>query len=121
MSVFSTDLRHPVPICLTHPLREITHTVTDSDQTFIFYHVAFEGRIKPLMKNRFCIDVNTIPRDAKSRKVGGTGSCAHLQQTANNQPQSLDFSALQWPVDTPCLIIYTSGTTGLPKVKDLCE
>ncbi|KAL6248491.1 hypothetical protein RBB50_004746 [Rhinocladiella similis] len=58
-----------VPICLTHPLQEITHTVTDSGQDFIIYHADYKARIRPLIEGRSCIDVTTIPREARPRKV----------------------------------------------------
>jgi malonyl-CoA/methylmalonyl-CoA synthetase len=58
-----------VPICLTHPLPEITHTVKDSDQDFIMYHASFQSRLETLLKDRCGINLSNISAQAKPKQV----------------------------------------------------
>ncbi|QSS51998.1 acyl-CoA synthetase [Histoplasma capsulatum var. duboisii H88] len=88
-----------VPLCTTHPTKEIIYTITDSDPSLIILHPSF-SHMKTAIREA-CPDIpffDLIPL------VASTKSLVPLPPFHASLPQS-----------RRALMIYTSGTTSNPK------
>ncbi|KAL4907176.1 hypothetical protein BDW74DRAFT_121814 [Aspergillus multicolor] len=89
-----------VPLCTSHPVKELLYTISDSDPSLIIIHPAFEKFETPLRESTadtprlFMI---LTPLNASS-----------------SPPQLPEFTPIYHP-SRRALMIYTSGTTGKPK------
>ncbi|EQL32028.1 hypothetical protein BDFG_05749 [Blastomyces dermatitidis ATCC 26199] len=89
-----------VPLCTTHPTKEIIYTITDSDPSLIILHPSFNYMKAAIQET--CPDIpffNLTPFVARS-----TESRTSLPPFHASLPQS-----------RRALMIYTSGTTSNPK------
>ncbi|PYI11830.1 acetyl-CoA synthetase-like protein [Aspergillus sclerotiicarbonarius CBS 121057] len=88
-----------VPLCTTHPVKELLYTIGDSDPSLIILHPAFEKFEAPL-------------REGISKEIPFM-SLTPFQQ--RDEPVSLpEISPVSF-LDRRALMIYTSGTTSNPK------
>ncbi|PGG97480.1 hypothetical protein GX51_07292 [Blastomyces parvus] len=88
-----------VPLCTTHPTKEIIYTVTDSDPSLIILHPSFSHMKAAIQES--CPDIpffNLTP---------------HVARTES--PTSLPPFHAAFPQSRRALMIYTSGTTSNPK------
>ncbi|OJD10834.1 hypothetical protein ACJ73_09681, partial [Blastomyces percursus] len=89
-----------VPLCTTHPTKEIIYTIADSDPSLIILHPSF-SHIKAAIQES-CPDIpffNLTP----------------LVASSTESPTSLPPFHASLPQSRRALMIYTSGTTSNPK------
>jgi len=82
-----------VPLCLTHPLPSLRHTVEDSKSTILIFSPEFESQLSPLIQEK----------KLRALKLG----------TLNKE--TLPHKLPEISLNQRALILYTSGTTNLPK------
>ncbi|KAJ6015206.1 hypothetical protein N7540_009797 [Penicillium herquei] len=87
-----------VPLCTSHPVKELLYTIGDSDPSLILIHPAFE-KIAPALREACTTDIPFMGLEPFSR----------------NESPSLPSFVPSFPLDRRALMIYTSGTTGNPK------
>ncbi|RMZ38908.1 hypothetical protein AFCA_006221 [Aspergillus flavus] len=90
-----------VPLCTTHPVKELLYTIGDSDPSLIILHPSFVHFETPLREGT----KNSIPfmdQDPFTQSVAPTAV-------------QLPLFNSQCPLDRRALMIYTSGTTSSPK------
>ncbi|EPS33005.1 hypothetical protein PDE_07966 [Penicillium oxalicum 114-2] len=87
-----------VPLCTSHPVKELLYTLHDSDPSLIIIHPTFEKIASKL-------------REALSSPVPFMG----LDPLTQNENASLPSFTPPFPLERRALIIYTSGTTSNPK------
>ncbi|KAL4777107.1 hypothetical protein BDW60DRAFT_223171 [Aspergillus nidulans var. acristatus] len=91
-----------VPLCTSHPVKELLYTIGDSDPSLIIIHPAFEKLEAPLREGT---------ADSDSPRLFMTLT----PFTQSPSPAQLpEFSPNYYP-ERRALMIYTSGTTGKPK------
>ncbi|OJK04685.1 hypothetical protein ASPACDRAFT_1877899 [Aspergillus aculeatus ATCC 16872] len=99
-----------VPLCTSHPVKELLYTIGDSDPSLIILHPTFAGTQDALLQG-LSSSSSTIP-------------FMHLtpfQQKPEPELASLAMPAFfprppaQWALTRRALMIYTSGTTANPK------
>ncbi|KAF5860213.1 hypothetical protein ETB97_001856 [Aspergillus alliaceus] len=90
-----------VPLCTTHPVKELLCTIGDSDPSLIILHPTFAHFETPLREGT----KDAIPFMALS---------PFTQSAVPTSIQLPRFSS-QCPLDGRALMIYTSGTTSSPK------
>ncbi|KKK26338.1 hypothetical protein ARAM_004254 [Aspergillus rambellii] len=95
-----------VPLCTSHPVKELLYTIGDSDPSLIILHPTFEEFLTPLRDG----DSTTSP----PRHYITLTPLSQITTGTNPPPQLPDFSPVYFP-DRRALIIYTSGTTSTPK------
>ncbi|PYH48312.1 acyl-CoA synthetase [Aspergillus saccharolyticus JOP 1030-1] len=101
-----------VPLCTSHPVKELLYTIGDSDPSLIILHPTFAGTQQALVEAGLNNEsTHPIP----------FMSLAPFQQQNEAQLASLplpEFFSLdpeQWALTRRALMIYTSGTTANPK------
>ncbi|PGH20071.1 hypothetical protein AJ80_03721 [Polytolypa hystricis UAMH7299] len=87
-----------VPMCTTHPVKELSYTISDSDPSLIILHPAFE-HLKPSLQEAY-------PSIPFLQLVPHTGREMMDSLPPFNEP---------FPLSRRALMIYTSGTTSNPK------
>ncbi|KAJ5371466.1 Malonate--CoA ligase ACSF3 [Penicillium cataractarum] len=87
-----------VPLCTSHPVKELLYTIGDSDPSLIIIHPAFE-KVAPALREAVPTEIPFIGLDPFTR---------------NENPSLPSFSP-SFPLDRRALMIYTSGTTSNPK------
>ncbi|PGH03701.1 hypothetical protein AJ79_07283 [Helicocarpus griseus UAMH5409] len=87
-----------VPLCTTHPLKELLYTITDSDPSLIILYPSFSHLKAPLQEAK-----PNIPSFDLTPFV------------ENKAPVSLPSFHVSLPLSRRALMIYTSGTTSNPK------
>ncbi|CAG8071343.1 unnamed protein product [Penicillium salamii] len=87
-----------VPLCTSHPVKELLYTVGDSDPALIIVHPHFE-KIAPAL------------RDACPANIPFMG----LEPLSRNEAPTLPTFVPPFALTRPALMIYTSGTTSNPK------
>ncbi|OQE76796.1 hypothetical protein PENNAL_c0064G02800 [Penicillium nalgiovense] len=87
-----------VPLCISHPVKELLYTVGDSDPSLIIVHPEFE-KIAPALREGCTTDIPFIGLEPFSR---------------NETPTLPSFSP-PFALSRRALMIYTSGTTSNPK------
>ncbi|GFF30256.1 acyl-CoA synthetase family member 3, mitochondrial [Aspergillus udagawae] len=90
-----------VPLCTTHPVRELLYTIDDSDPSLVILHPAFDKFNEPLRESI----TNDVPFIALQP------SHAKNDLLSSSLPTFSPVSSL----DRRALMIYTSGTTSKPK------
>ncbi|PWY66461.1 peroxisomal AMP binding enzyme [Aspergillus heteromorphus CBS 117.55] len=88
-----------VPLCTTHPVKELLYTIGDSDPSLIILHPSFEKFEAPL-------------REGISKKIPFMTLTPFQQR---QDPVTLPEISPQPFLDRRALMIYTSGTTSNPK------
>lgn len=81
-----------VPLCVSHPLRELEYVISDSGATIIIAHPNFETILRPVARSRgirFILTTEMFDATVDTLPVVG--------------------------IDRPAMILYTSGTTSKPK------
>ena len=86
-----------VPMCVTHPEKELSYVLDDSKAKILISHPKFEPVISKILKDR--PQVKHISLDDSS-----------ISQ--NNSNEELKVSTFFLPDSRGSLIVYTSGTTG---------
>ncbi|KAF9883843.1 hypothetical protein FE257_002734 [Aspergillus nanangensis] len=91
-----------VPLCTTHPVKELLYTITDSDPSLILLHPTFEKFETPL-------------RDGLAAPVPFSALEPFTQ--TDDAPSSIPLPPFSSEcfLDRRALMIYTSGTTSNPK------
>ncbi|KAJ5690848.1 AMP-dependent synthetase/ligase [Penicillium macrosclerotiorum] len=87
-----------VPLCTSHPVKELLYTIGDSDPSLVIIHPEFD-KVAPALREQCAAGIPFLGLDPFTR---------------NNTP-SLPTFASPFPLDRRALIIYTSGTTSNPK------
>ncbi|EAW06806.1 acyl-CoA synthetase [Aspergillus clavatus NRRL 1] len=90
-----------VPLCTTHPVKELVYTIEDSDPSLIILHPSFEKSEVPLRKE--------IANDIPFMRLEPFHSSAITSSLSLPKLSSKSF------LDRRALMIYTSGTTSSPK------
>ncbi|KAB8078661.1 hypothetical protein BDV29DRAFT_187791 [Aspergillus leporis] len=90
-----------VPLCTTHPVKELLYTIGDSDPSIIILHPSFGHFETPL-------------REATQDSIPFMALAPFTQNTTPTSIKLPPFNA-QCPLDRRALMIYTSGTTSNPK------
>ncbi|KAF7122666.1 hypothetical protein CNMCM5793_000776 [Aspergillus hiratsukae] len=90
-----------VPLCTTHPLKELLYTIEDSDPSLVILHPAFDKFREPLRE--------LITRDVPFMAL----QPFHAKSDASSHSLPTFSPALS--MDRRALMIYTSGTTSQPK------
>ncbi|EON67966.1 hypothetical protein W97_07112 [Coniosporium apollinis CBS 100218] len=88
-----------VPLCTTHPSKELLYSISDSDPSLIILHPSFQKLQVPLREGVTKVPFMTV------------SPCTESHITPRIPP----FSATPLPLSKRALIIYTSGTTSKPK------
>ncbi|OXV10698.1 hypothetical protein Egran_01541 [Elaphomyces granulatus] len=91
-----------VPLCTTHPVKELLYTIGDSEPSLIVIHSVFEKVLLSLRQQAH-----------KNARFMSLAPLEVRNQLAPSIPLP-SFSDIM-PVDRRALIIYTSGTTSRPK------
>ncbi|KAL4918348.1 hypothetical protein BDW62DRAFT_181779 [Aspergillus aurantiobrunneus] len=89
-----------VPLCTSHPVRELLYTIGDSDPSLVIIHPAFEKLETPLREG----DSESARLFISLTPFAQSTSPAHVPE----------FSPWYYP-ERRALMIYTSGTTSNPK------
>ncbi|KAF7717760.1 Uncharacterized protein PECH_007356 [Penicillium ucsense] len=87
-----------VPLCTSHPVKELLYTIHDSDPSLVIIHPTFE-KVAPELRKAVSPHVPFMGLDPLTR---------------NDKPSLPSFCA-SFPLDRRALMIYTSGTTSNPK------
>ncbi|EAU34105.1 conserved hypothetical protein [Aspergillus terreus NIH2624] len=87
-----------VPLCTSHPVKELLYTIGDSDPSLIILHPAFAHLEDPLRESAAAIPFMTL-----------------TPFTQADDDIALPPFSPQCPLDRRALMIYTSGTTSNPK------
>ncbi|KAJ5516092.1 hypothetical protein N7527_007652 [Penicillium freii] len=87
-----------VPLCTSHPVKELLYTVGDSDPSLIIVHPEFE-KIAPSLREGCATDIPFIGLEPLSR----------------NEAPTLPSFCPPFALTRRALMIYTSGTTSNPK------
>ncbi|KAJ5184081.1 hypothetical protein N7492_001697 [Penicillium capsulatum] len=87
-----------VPLCTSHPVKELLYTVGDSDPSLIIIHPTFDN-IGPALREGCATDIPFMGLEPRSQ---------------NDSPSLPSFTPA-FPLTRRALMIYTSGTTGNPK------
>ncbi|KAE8157489.1 hypothetical protein BDV40DRAFT_45667 [Aspergillus tamarii] len=90
-----------VPLCTTHPVKELLYTIGDSDPSLIILHPSFAHFETPL-------------REGTKNGIPFMDLDPFTQSVAPAAVQLPPFSS-QCPLNRRALMIYTSGTTSSPK------
>ncbi|KAL4797972.1 hypothetical protein BDV19DRAFT_357681 [Aspergillus venezuelensis] len=93
-----------VPLCTSHPVKELLYTISDSDPSLILIHPTFERFTTPLREG--APSSETVPARLFKPLTPITQASA-----PSNIPE---FNPVYIP-DRRALMIYTSGTTSNPK------
>ncbi|KIV85219.1 hypothetical protein PV11_00942 [Exophiala sideris] len=88
-----------VPLCTSHPLKELQYTISDSDPSLIILHPSFSRFEAGLQEQAPTIPLITI---------------TPFSQTPSHTTTLPKFTTA-FPLSRRALIIYTSGTTSRPK------
>ncbi|KAJ9649336.1 hypothetical protein H2201_004341 [Coniosporium apollinis] len=88
-----------VPLCTTHPTKELLYTMSDSDPSLIILHPSFQKLETPLREGVAKVPFMTVSPFTESRTT----------------PRIPPFNTTALPLSKRALIIYTSGTTSRPK------
>jgi acyl-CoA synthetase (AMP-forming)/AMP-acid ligase II len=88
-----------VPLCTSHPLKELEYTISNSDPSVLLLHPAFSKFESGLKENH--PDVPVVPLTSHS-------------QSSRGFPFMPRFTT-SFPTSKRALMIYTSGTTSRPK------
>ena len=88
-----------VPLCTSHPLKELQYTISDSDPSLILLHPSFQNFEDGLHDQAPSIPIMGI---------------TPLTQSTRNFPFLPRFTS-SFPLSRRGLMIYTSGTTSRPK------
>ncbi len=89
-----------VPLCTSHPLKELQYTISDSDPSLILLHPSFQ-KFEVGLQEEAGASIPIIP-------------ISPLAQSSRNFPFLPRFTA-SFPLSRRALMIYTSGTTSRPK------
>ncbi|CRG86582.1 Acyl-CoA synthetase family member 3, mitochondrial [Talaromyces islandicus] len=89
-----------VPLCTTHPVKELLYTITDSLPSLVIIHPAFE-KVEPALREA----VADIPFARFTPLSSSHDEAAILLPPFHDS----------WSLDRRALMIYTSGTTSNPK------
>ena len=89
-----------VPLCTSHPLKELQYTISDSDPSLILLHPSFQ-KFEVGLQDQAGPSVPIIP-------------ITPLTHSSRNFPFLPRFTA-SFPLSRRALMIYTSGTTSRPK------
>ncbi|KAL4957304.1 hypothetical protein BDW69DRAFT_156640 [Aspergillus filifer] len=93
-----------VPLCTSHPVKELLYTISDSDPSLIIIHPTFEKFNNPLREGA-----------PSSESVPSRLFMPLTPITQASAPSTLpEFTPVYIP-DRRALMIYTSGTTSHPK------
>ncbi|RHZ48333.1 acyl-CoA synthetase [Aspergillus thermomutatus] len=90
-----------VPLCTTHPVKELLYTIEDSDPSLVILHPAFDKFKEPLRE----LITRNVPFMALQPFQASEDFSSHSLPT---------FSPVS-SLDRRALMIYTSGTTSKPK------
>ncbi|KAE8335608.1 hypothetical protein BDV24DRAFT_169043 [Aspergillus arachidicola] len=90
-----------VPLCTTHPVKELLYTIGDSDPSLIILHPSFAHFETPL-------------REGTKNSIPFMDLDPFTQSVAPTAVRLPPFNS-QCPLDRRALMIYTSGTTSSPK------
>ncbi|RHZ51375.1 hypothetical protein CDV55_102576 [Aspergillus turcosus] len=90
-----------VPLCTTHPVKELLYTIEDSDPSLVILHPAFDKFREPLRE----LITRNVPFMALQPFHANGDLSSHSLPT---------FSPVS-SLDRRALMIYTSGTTSQPK------
>ncbi|KAK7890331.1 hypothetical protein LTR67_008217 [Exophiala xenobiotica] len=97
-----------VPLCTSHPLKELQYTISDSDPSLIVLHPSYSRFEAGLREQAPAIPLMTItPFSPPTPNTSSSSS--HSTST------SLPKFTSSFPLSRRALIIYTSGTTSRPK------
>ncbi|EXJ72176.1 uncharacterized protein A1O5_04680 [Cladophialophora psammophila CBS 110553] len=88
-----------VPLCTSHPLKELQYTISDSDPSLVILHPSFQKFEAGLQEQAPGIPIMSLTPHTPNSK---------------NFPFLPRFTTA-FPVSRRALIIYTSGTTSRPK------
>ena len=80
-----------VPLCVSHPRKEIEHVVQDIEPEAIVYHPELAGKVRPLAEDR------------------------NIRLLSTSESETPECSLPRIDLDRRAMILYTSGTTGRPK------
>jgi acyl-CoA synthetase (AMP-forming)/AMP-acid ligase II len=89
-----------VPLCTSHPLKELQYTISDSDPSLILLHPTFQ-KFEAGLQEQAGSAVPIVP-------------LTPLTQSSRNFPFLPRFTT-PFPLSRRALMIYTSGTTSRPK------
>ncbi|KAJ5159418.1 Malonate--CoA ligase ACSF3 [Penicillium canariense] len=87
-----------VPLCTSHPIKELLYTIGDSDPSLVIIHPDFE-QIAPALREAVPTGIPVIRCDP----------------FGENEAPSLPSLSPSFSLDRRALMIYTSGTTSNPK------
>ncbi|KAJ9084135.1 hypothetical protein DSO57_1027508 [Entomophthora muscae] len=91
-----------VPLCTSHPAKELEYTLTDSQAEIVVCHPSFTELLEPITKRLNLIFYQLEPfKGTDGSTIRGSGDF------------KVSFESFQ--AEARSLIIYTSGTTGKPK------
>ncbi|RAH75758.1 acetyl-CoA synthetase-like protein [Aspergillus japonicus CBS 114.51] len=101
-----------VPLCTSHPVKELLYTIGDSDPSLFILHPTFAGTQDALLQG-----IDSSSNDTEIPFMHLTP----FQQVTDTEPAALAMPAFfplqsdQWALTRRALMIYTSGTTANPK------
>ncbi|KAK9553731.1 hypothetical protein V6Z79_007130 [Aspergillus fumigatus] len=90
-----------VPLCTTHPVKELLYTIEDSDPSLVILHPAFDKVREPLRES--------VAKDVPFMNF----QSFHAKKDLSSKSLPT-FSPVSF-LDRRALMIYTSGTTSKPK------
>ncbi|KAJ3384523.1 hypothetical protein HDU92_003557, partial [Lobulomyces angularis] len=94
-----------VPLCTSHPAKELKYIIENSDSKLILYHSCFKNKINELkleIEDNNQIKYLQLDSNTKSDLVGV-------------EEETFEISSKNFDKSLAAVIIYTSGTTGKPK------
>ncbi|RAL17056.1 acyl-CoA synthetase [Aspergillus homomorphus CBS 101889] len=102
-----------VPLCTSHPVKELLYTIGDSDPAVIILHPTFAGTQEAL----FQAGLNS---SSNNHEIPFMSLTPHQQKqeaelSSLPLPEFFSLESQSWPLTRRALMIYTSGTTANPK------